>query len=165
MKKTVILAIFIAYIASILIVQFFGLKVVEMQGSVYISEIEVSGFEFTNRDENVDSKYKMIVRLSDAAGKETNHYAGYFMPGTYDMSPESLASNPNRVKISYNIVPYNATNQNLKFAYDTTAVAGAVYFDEETYEFVFLKAKTISIIITSQDGSTVRADIGISLVV
>ena len=41
MKKTVILAIFIAYIASILIVQFFGLKVVEMQGNVYITEIEV----------------------------------------------------------------------------------------------------------------------------
>ena len=165
MKKTVILAIFIAYIASILIVQFFGLKVVEMQGNVYISEIEVSGFEFTNRDDSVEAKYKMGVRLSDAAGNETNHYAGYFIPGTYDMSEESLASNPNRVKITYNIVPYNATNKELSFAYDKKAVEGTVYFDENTYEFVFLKPKTVSIIITSQDGSTVRADIGISLVV
>ena len=165
MKKTVILAIFLAYIASILIVQFFGLKVVEMQGNVYITQIEVSGFEFTNRDDSVEAKYKMVVRLSDAAGKETNHYAGYFIPGTYDMSEESLAANPNRVKISYNIVPYNATNKELSFAYDKTAVEGTVYFDETTYEFVFLKPKTLSIIITSQDGSTVRADIGISLVV
>ena len=165
MKKTVILAIFIAYIASILIVQFFGLKVVEKQGNVYISAIEVSGFEFVNRDESVDVKYKKVVRLSDAAGKESNHYAGYFMPGTYDMSPESLASNPNRVKILYTIVPYNASNKELTFAYDKNAVEGVVYFDEQTYEFVFLKAKTVSIIISSHDGSTVRADIGISLVV
>ena len=163
MKKTVILAIFVAYIASILIVQFFGLRVVEMQGNIYISSIEVSGFEFTNRDESVDAKYKLVVRLSDGSGKETDHYAGYFMPGTYDMSPESLESNPNRVKLLYTIVPYNASNKELTFAYDKNAVEGSVYFDEETYEFVFLKPKTISIIITSHDGSTVRADIGISL--
>lgn len=164
MKKTVILAIFIAYIASIMIVQFFGLKVVERQGNVYITEIEVSGFEFTNRDESVDAKYKKVVRLSDAAGKQTNRYAGYFIPGTYDMSEESLASNPNRVKILYTIVPYNATHLELSFEYDRNAVEGAVYFDENTYEFVFLKAKTVSIIITSHDGSNVKADIGISLV-
>ena len=164
MKKAVILAIFVAYIASILIVQFFGLKVVEMQGNVYITDIEVSGFEFTNRDESVDAKYKMVVRLNDAGGQQTNHYAGYFIPGTYDMTEESLASNPNRVKILYTIVPYNASNQKLAFAYDKNAVEGIVYFDEETYEFVFLEAKTVSIIITSQDGSTVRADVGISLI-
>ena len=164
MKKTVILAIFLAYIASILVVQFFGLKVVEAQGNVYITEIEVSGFEFTNRDESVDAKYKTVVRLSDATGKQTDHYAGYFITGTYDMSEESLASNPNRVKILYTIVPYNASNKDLTFAYDTSAVEGSVYFDEETNEFVFLKPKTVSVILTSKDGSTVRAEIGISLV-
>ena len=164
MKKTVILAIFIAYIASILIVQFFGLKVVEAQGNIYISAIEISGFEFTNRDESVDAKYKKVVRLSDASGKETDHYAGYFMPGTYDMSEQSLASNPNRVKVLYNIVPYNASNKELTFAYDASAVEGSVYFDETTKEFVFLKPKTVSVILTSQDGSTIRAEIGISLV-
>lgn len=164
MKKTVILAIFLAYIASILVVQFFGLKVVEAQGNVYITEIEVSGFEFTNRDESVDAKYKKVVRLSDASGKQTDHYAGYFITGTYDMTEESLASNPNRVKIIYNIVPYNASNKDLTFAYDTSAVEGSVYFDEETNEFVFLKPKTVSVILTSKDGSTVRAEIGISLV-
>ena len=164
MKKTVILAIFIAYIASILFVQFFGLRIVEAQGNVYISEIEISGFEFTNRDESVDAKYKKVVRLNDSAGKQTDHYAGYFIPGDYDTSPESLASNPNRVKILYTIVPYNASNQDLAFAYDTNAVEGAVYFDEETNEFVFLKPKTLNVILTSHDGSTVRAEIGISLV-
>ena len=164
MKKTVILAIFIAYIASIMIVQFFGLKVVEMKGNIYITEIEVSGFEFTNRDDSVDAKYKKVVRLSDAAGKQTDHYAGYFIPGTYDMSEESLASNPNRVKILYTVVPYNASNKEMTFEYDKNAVEGSVYFDENTNEFVFLKAKTVSIIITSHDGSNVKADIGISLV-
>ena len=165
MKKTVILAIFLAYVASILIVQFFGLKVVEAQGNIYITEIEISGFEFTNRDESVDAKYKKVVQLSDATtGKPTNHYAGYFMPGTYDDSPESMASNPNRVKIAYSIVPYNASNQDLTFAYDKNAAEGLVYFDTETNEFVFLVPTTVSIILTTHDGSTVRADIKISLV-
>lgn len=163
MKKTVILAIFLAYIASILVVQFFGLKVVEAQGNVYISEIEVSGFEFTNRDETVDSQYKVIKHLKDKNGNYTKYYGGYFMPGDYDMSEESLASNPNRVKISYKIVPYNASNQDLDFAYDKNAVEGVVYFDEETNEFVFLRPTTVSITLMSRDGSTIKAEIGISL--
>ena len=99
MKKTVIIAIFVAYIASILIVQFFGLKVVEMKGNVYVSSIEVSGFEYTNRDEIEDANYKKVVQLTDTNGNLKDHYAGYFYPGTYDTTPESLESNPNRVKI------------------------------------------------------------------
>ncbi len=164
MKKTVILAIFIAYIASILIVQFFGLKVVEMQGNVYITELEVLGFEFTNRDGIEDAKYQKVVHLKDSSGEETNAFGGYFYAGTYDETPESLASNPNRIKILYKIVPYNASNQELTFAYDTTAASGAIYFDSETNEFVFLKPRTINVILTTHDGSTIKAEVSISLV-
>jgi hypothetical protein len=125
----------------------------------------VSGFEFTNRDESVAAEYKKVVRLSDSVtGKETNHYAGYFMAGIYDMSEESLASNPNRVKILYRIVPYNASNQELTFAYDKNAAEGAVVFDETTQEFIFLMPTTVSVVLTSHDGSTVKADIKITLV-
>lgn len=164
MKKTVILAIFLAYIASILIVQFFGLKVVEMKGTVYITNIEVSGFEFTNRDDIQDAKYHKVIQLKDTSGKLQDQYAGYFVPGEYDKTPDNLKNNPNRVKILYKIVPYNASNQQITFDYDTTTLDEIIYFDEETYEFVFLKPRSISVVLTSRDGSVVRTQIGISLV-
>ena len=164
MKKTVVLAIFIAYIASILIVQFFGLKVVEMKGNIYISAIEVSGMEYTNRDGIEDYKYKEVVQLKDSNGKLKDHYAGYFYPGTYDETPESLATNPNRVKILYQIVPYDASNQEISYAFDEKSIQDAVYFDQETKEFVFLKPRSVHVILSSLDGSTVTFEVSITLV-
>ena len=66
MKKTVIIAIIIAYVASILIVQFFGLKVVEMTGNTYISDIEIHGFEFTSRDDIEEHARQFALRLGQA---------------------------------------------------------------------------------------------------
>ncbi len=164
MKKTVIIAILLAYIASILIVQFFGLKVVEMAGNTYITDIEINGFEFTNRDGLDDPNYKIVNKLKNSTGKEGLYYAGYFVPGTYDKTPESLATNPNRVKIMYHIVPYNASFTDLTFAYDRTANENTVFYDEETQEFVFLKPRTVTVTLTTNDGSMVRKTVSISLV-
>ena len=118
MKKPVIFAILIAYIASIMVVQFFGLKIVEMRGNTYITSIEVNGFSFTNRDNIADPKYQKIVQLTDSTGKKENHYAAYFIPGEYDFTEDNLKCNPNRIKIDYKIVPYNASNQTISFVYD-----------------------------------------------
>ena len=164
MKKPVIFAILIAYIASIMIVQFFGLKIVEMRGNTYITSIEVNGFSFSNRDDITDEKYKKIVQLTDSTGKKIDHYAAYFIPGNYDFTEENLKNNPNRIKIDYKINPYNASNQTISFVYDKDASEGSVYFDEETNEFVFLKPKTIYVILTARDGSTIKVEIGISLI-
>lgn len=164
MKKPVIFAILIAYIASIMIVQFFGLKIVEMKGNIYVTSIEVSGFTFTSRDDITDENLKRIVQLTDSTGKKTNHYAAYFIPGEYDLSKESLKNNPNRIKIDYKINPYNASNPTISFVYDKDASGGSIYFDEETNEFVFLKPKTVYVILTARDGSTVKTEIGISLI-
>ena len=164
MKKTVIIAILLAYVASILVVQFFGLKVVEMTGNTYINDIEINGFEFTNRENIEDAKYHTVKKLTNTNGKEGLYYGGYFIDGAYDKSPENLASNPNRVKISYIVRPYNASYQELTFAYDKTANENVVYFDEETQEFVFLRPRTITVTINSNDGSMVRKTISISLV-
>ena len=135
-----------------------------MQGNIYITELEIFGFEFTNRDGIEDPKYKKVVQLSGPSGKLEDHYAGYFYPGTYDTTPENLANNPNRVKILYKIVPYNATNQNLSFEYDTTSAEGAVYFDDQTNEFIFLKPRTVYVVLTTHDGSTIKVEVGITLV-
>ena len=167
MKKTVIITILIAYLASILIVQFFGLKVVEMTGNTYITDIEISnpGFEFTNRGDDVEDKYKQVKKLKNSSG-DGNDYYGYFIYGAekYDKSPESLSANPNRVKVLYNVRPYNATHKKLTYSFDNNAYENIVYFDEETEEFVFLQAWTIDVTLSSNDGSMIRKTLSISLV-
>jgi hypothetical protein len=49
-----------------------------------------------------------------------------------------------------------AINSNMQFGMKR-------YFDEETNEFVFLRPTTVSITLMSRDGSTIKAEIGISL--
>ena len=164
MKKGVIIAIIIAYIASILIVQFFGLKVIGVEGNVYITDIEVHGFEFTNRQNVTEAKYHVVNPITDTSGKTEIHYGGYFMAGTYDKSPESLAANPNRVKVLYDVRPYNATHQEVSFDYDEVSNDSIIYFDEETQEIVFLKPRTVTFILSTHDGSMVRKEIKITLV-
>ena len=164
MKKGVIIAIIVAYIASILVVQFFGLQVIGVEGNVYITDIEVRGFEFTNRAHIVDAQYQKVVKLRDTSGREDIHYGGYFYPGVYDTSAESLASNPNRVKVIYDIVPYNATYTDITFAYDAEANdQNVIYLDPETQEIVFLKPRSVTFVLTTQDGSTIRKEIMITL--
>ena len=163
MKKGVIIAIIIAYIASILIVQFFGLKVIGVEGNVYITDIEVRGFEFTNRENVIDARYLECKTLKDTSGKEEIHYAGYFIAGSYDKSAESLASNPNRIKILYDVRPYNATHTDITFDYDTVSNYEAIYFDEETQEIVFLRIRTVTFVLNTHDGSMVRKQIKITL--
>ena len=163
MKKTVIIVILLAYVASILVVQFFGLKVVEMTGNTYIADIEISGFEFTNRGSIDEPKYKIVKKLTNPNDEKGLYFGGYFYEGTYDKTPESLAANPNRVKISYDVRPYNASYKVITYAYDKTANENSVWFDEETEEFVFLKPRTITVTLTTNDGSMVRKTVSISL--
>ena len=163
MKKTVIIVILLAYVASILVVQFFGLKVVEMAGNTYITDIEINGFEFTNRDNVDDAKYKVVKKLTNQSDATGLYFGGYFVEGTYDKTPENLATNPNRVKISYDVRPYNASYKDITYAYDKTANENVVWFDEETEEFVFLKPRTITVTLTTNDGSMVRKTVSISL--
>lgn len=164
MKKTVIIAIILAYVASILIVQFFGLKVIGVEGNTYITDIEVRGFEFTNRQSVADPRYHVVNPITDSSGKTEIHYGGYFMTGIYDKSPESLAENPNRIKVLYDVRPYNATHQEVSFDYDVVSNDSIIYFDEETQEIVFLKPRTVTFIINTHDGSMVRKEIKITLV-
>ena len=60
MKKTTIIAIFLVYLASILIVQFFGLQVVQMQGKEYVSEIVVQSLQLTNRTAEQNQEVKLL---------------------------------------------------------------------------------------------------------
>ena len=110
-----------------------------------------------------DSRYQVVKKLKDTSGKEDIHYGGYFYPGTYDTSEESLASNPNRIKVEYRVEPYNASHPEVTFEYDKTSLEGVIYLDPETNEIIFLKPRTVTFVLTSHDGSTVRKEIMITL--
>ena len=165
MKKGVIIAIIVAYIASILIVQFFGLKVIGVEGNTYITDVKIQGFEFTNRENIKDARYHEAIKLADSSGNGDIHYGGRFIAGYYDKSEESLAANPNRMRILYDIHPYNATHQEISFDYDAVSNANDVYFDEKTQEIVFLRPKTVTFTLSTHDGSMVRKEFKISLII
>jgi hypothetical protein len=148
MKKTTIIAIFLVYLASILIVQFFGLQVMEMQGNEYVSDIVVHSLTLTNRTEEQNQEVKAMQ--NDNPDIDLS-YAFKYIKGEYTADEESLASNPNRVKVNYEVKPYNAANKEVRFVYENTNVV----FLEETCEFVFLKKSGATITMRASDASQV----------
>ena len=73
---------------------------------------------------------------------------------SYTTDPESLANNPNRVRIDYEILPHTASNPKVLFDCENEYLLDQVFFDEETNTFVFLKRrKIIQVTIKATDGS------------
>ncbi len=132
MKKTVIIAIFLVCLASIVALQFFGAPATVPPSGVYIDRIEITGVSLSNRTaEQTDE-----VTYSEKLG----YYWFTFIPcenGSYTRSEESLASNPNRVKIEYVLYPEDADKSFLQYVLNNN---DAVVLCEETDEVVFLKA-------------------------
>lgn len=148
MKKTTIIAIFLVYLASILIVQFFGLQVMEMQGNEYVSDIVVHSLTLTNRTEEQNKEVKTMQ--NDNPDIDLS-YAFKYIKGDYTTDEESIASNPNRVKVNYEVKPYNAANKEVRFVYENNNVV----FLEETSELVFLKKSGVTITLRASDASQV----------
>ena len=150
MKKTTIIAIFLVYLASILIVQFFGLQVVEMQGKEYVSEIVVQSLQLTNRTAEQNQEVKLLQEDDPSIDF---CYAFKFIRGDepYTADAESIAQNPNRIKINYEVKPYNAADKTVRFVYENSNVI----FLEETNEFVFLKKSGVTMNMRANDASQV----------
>lgn len=150
MKKTTIIAIFLVYLASILIVQFFGLQVVQMQGKEYVSEIVVHSLQLTNRT----AEQNQEVRLLKNDDPDIDFcYAFKFIRGEtpYTADADSIAQNPNRIKVNFEVKPYNAADKTVRFVYENSNVI----FLEETSEFVFLKKSGITVNMRANDASQV----------
>ena len=69
MKKTVIIAIFIVYLASIVLVQIFGVPVTVPQGGAYIDGIEITGIELTNPAIGQDTTIRENVAFGIPSGE------------------------------------------------------------------------------------------------
>ena len=131
MKKTVIIAIFIVYLASIVLVQIFGVPVTIPQGGAYIDGIQITGIALTNPAEGQDTTI-----LENNSGDKTM-YGFHYVAGEYTKDEESLANNPNRVKIHIILQPDDANKAYLEY----TILAPSeddFYLSKETDEIIFL---------------------------
>ncbi len=157
MKKFIVILILIVYIASIAIVNFFGLEIEMFDGITYVSGIQCD--EIILRSE--DSKRLEPTRRR---GDGTPVFEFEFKPakdGTeYDDSDASLLSNPNAVELDYVVFPYNADDTDVGFEYDKEAMAGVAVFREDIRTLIFLKPdKAFTVTIRATDGSNVSTSI------
>ena len=154
MKKTIVIVILVVYIASIAVVNFFGLKIKEFDHVEYVSEIKCETITVLN--ENPVTVGVHAVE-KDSEGVEIIEFRFPFTKGDYTTDPASLASNPNVVRINYEVLPHLADDSQIAFEFDQEGLAEIVYFDEETQTFVFLKRlKRIEVTIKATDGSNVK---------
>lgn len=144
MKKTVIIAIFIIYLASIVAVQLFGIPATVPEGGAYVEAVEITGVTHSGNQE--------VKELTD---KNTGdkwywfHFIASADEGGYTKEADSIASNPNRIKIVYLLTPDDASRETLSYTFDNENAV----FISETEEVVFLKAITVNVTIKESKGN------------
>ncbi len=146
MKKTVIIAIFIIYLGSIIAVNFFGLKVKNFEGTKYVENITCSvvhrGVDGANVKVVEDPMSEAVWQIFD------------FIPGSY--SPDELETNPNVIQLDYHVYPENADNRKVKLVYDEAIAENICVINENNMAVVFFAPMGITIEIVAADGSNVK---------
>lgn len=150
MKKTILILILVVYVASIAIVNFFGLEIKVFDGITYVESIECSTITVQNENP-VTLEPRQQLHGSPL-------FIFDFIPAPddapYTSDDESIISNPNAVQINYEVFPHLADETGVKFEYDANAAEGVVVFHEMSRTFVFLKPnKILTITVRSTDGS------------
>lgn len=156
MKKTIVIILLVVYIASIAVVNFFGLEVKVFDGVTYVQQIQCNNV--TVRNENsVTLEPKQML-----GGKPL--FIFDFVPAPeddpYTSEDESILNNPNAVQINYEVFPHLANETGVRFEYDIETNDGVVVFHELSRTFVFLKPnRAVTITIRAIDGSNVSTQI------
>ena len=156
MKKTIVIVILVVYIASIVVVNFFGLKSEVFDGITYVKEIQCNSVTVQNETPVTIESKQML------GGKPLFMFD--FIPADqenpYTAEAESIINNPNAVQINYEVLPHLADETGVKFEYDKETNEGAVVFHELSHTFVFLKPnRAITVTIRATDGSDVSTQI------
>ncbi len=150
MKKTIVIVILVVYVASIAVVNFFGLAIKEFDGVEYVQEIKCNSITVMNEN----PKTYGVDKINDDGIPE---YRFDFIDGKYTSDPESLASNPNAVRIDYEVLPHTADGSKIDLIFEEKPY---VHFDEETKTFVFLRNnRSLTVTLVSTDGSNVKTTI------
>ena len=154
MKKTIVIVILVVYIASIAVVNFFGLKIKEFEGVEYVEKITCDSITVLNETPITLGPKK--ISAPDANGNSVSEFYFDFIPGTYTDDPANLTANPNRIRLNYDVLPHTADTSSIVFVCkDVVDKEGnlLVQFDPETRTIVFLEPwATIEITIKATDG-------------
>ena len=157
MKKTIVVIILAVYIASIAIVNLFGLEVRIFDGITYVSNIQCDTVTF--HGDNSKEIYPAYL-----AGKEYDIpvFEFDFIPADENdpYTLDNLDTNPNVIQINYEVMPHRADVREVRFEYD--ADAGVAVYHELSGSFIFLKPDVaLTITIRAIDGSNVSTKIRI----
>lgn len=150
MKKVIIIVILAVYIASIAIVNFFGLEIKVFDGIKYVQDIRCDSITVQNQNavtlepkQSLDGKLLFIFDFIPAPENDP-----------YTTEDESVAFNPNVVQVNYEVFPHNADETGVYFEYDKDAMEGVVEFHEMSRSFVFLQPnRAITVTIKAIDAS------------
>lgn len=154
MKKTVIIAIFLVYLASILAIQFFGTPTTLPDSGAYITKITVNTdkLEVINRGSGDKTIYK--------AGSDL--YWFWFLPsaeeGGYTTDEASLSANPNKVRIDLTLEPEDADKDYLMFFVQHSGTAEKPYavcrWEDEDLVLIFLQSDLTTLTLKTTDANT-----------
>ena len=155
MKKTMVIIILVVFIASIAVVNFFGLEIKVFDGITYVEKIECNSITIQNENS---------VTLTPQ--KELNGiplFVFEFIPssdGEYTADEESILKNPNAVQINYEVFPHVADETGVVFEYDQNS--NIAVFHELSRTFTFIKPnKIFTITVRSTDGSNKSTTISV----
>lgn len=159
MKKIFIVLILIVFIASIVVVNFFGLEIKQFDGVKYVEYI-------TCETITVQTEDPQTIYASTSSKEGYPRFIFNFVPADpdnpYTTDDESVVTNPNAITLDYEVFPHLANDTSVKFIFDEEAMAGKVVFHETSRTFVFLKPNEIfNITIKAMDGSNVSTTIQI----
>ena len=158
MKKTIVLIILAVYIASIAVVNFFGLQVRIFDGITYIDNIQCDTAYFHGNNSE-------LLKPTKYLDGNVPLFVFDFIPpedpnSPYTADPESLIANPNVIQLNYEIFPHLATERSVRFEYDVQA--GYAVYHELSGAFIFLKSDVVlDVTIRATDGSDVSTKITI----
>ena len=158
MKKTIVIVILVVYIASIAIVNFFGLEIKVFDGVTYVEDIMCDTITVQNQTP---------VTLEPAQGLGGKPLFIFdFIPASdnapYTTEDESIVKNPNAVQLNYEVFPHLADETGVTFEFDQAAHEGTVVFHELSRTFVFLQPNhIITVTVKAIDGSNKSTQVAI----
>ena len=157
MKKIIVILILVVYIASIAVVNFFGLETKIFDGITYVSDIQCNSV--TLQREN-----PIVLDPEDYLLKGKKVFKFDFIPAPegnpYTTENDSIISNPNTVQINYEVLPHLADERGVKFEVDLEGSEGVVFYHEISKTLVFIKPnRGITVTLKSQDGSNISTQI------
>ena len=175
MKKTIVILILVIYVASIAIVNFFGLEIKQYDSETYIKLIEMRHIIHMGKNGEEIAPYSTYIKTDSLAieekdkRKECLKYEFDFIPPaegeTY--TKENISTNRNMIQLSYYVesdkgetMGPNETEGKIEFIYDENA--GVAVYDEDMQALIFLKPdKDFTLRIKANDGKGAWTEIRI----